>query len=95
MTGPEDFPATDVLRWEQSTVDKAFAEMVMGEDNARNAADWKQRLADIEAVTGCELQVVVVEEELPVGLWGWLVVGAVSAGLWYGIISGLLWLVRR
>ena len=27
MTGPEDFPATDVRNWQQSTVDKAFAEL--------------------------------------------------------------------
>ena len=42
MTGPEDFPATDVLSWEQSTVDRAFAGMTAG---VRTDAD-----RDIEAL---------------------------------------------
>jgi hypothetical protein len=36
MTGPEDFPATDVRNWQQSTVDKAFAELMIADDDDAN-----------------------------------------------------------
>jgi hypothetical protein len=97
MTGPEDFPATDVLRWEQVTVDKAFAEMVMVDDNARNAADWEQRLADNEDVTDCDLGVMFVEE--PRFQWELLLITATALAFWVGIgaagVAAWNWLVPR
>ena len=101
MTGPEDFPATDVLRWEQSTVDKAFAELVMGDDNARNAADWQRRLANIEQVhTGREIRIVVVKERQFTPRQKLLIITGINGALWVGIVGVVLaiyatWLVIR